>query len=111
MAELVLGPVKRVQFFTDTALGNSAQSKGEAMELVLAIYAWLVANGPVLAGAIMGLLSTAELVVRLTPTKKDDTAVERIGKVIRKFFDMLGVPNYKAGGGQHAPASEKEKAA
>lgn len=63
-------------------------------------------QGPLLASAILSMLTAAELIVRLTPTKKDDTAVERVGTLIRKFFDMLGVPNAKTGGGEHLDSVE-----
>ena len=44
---------------------------------------------------IVGLISVAEVVVRLTPTKKDDGAVERIGYIVRKIMDFLKLPNLK----------------
>jgi hypothetical protein len=56
-------------------------------------------------------LTVAETITRLTPTTKDDGAVERVGKVIRKFFDMLGIPNRKAGGEVHPTIAEKEEKA
>ena len=77
------------------------------MEQMKVLVLWLSVNGPVIAGAILGLLAVAETVTRLTPTKKDDTAVERIGSFIRKFFDILGVPNVKADGGTHPTVAEK----
>ena len=81
------------------------------MELIKELVTWFMVNGPAVAGAVLGLLTVAETITRLTPTTKDDTAVERIGGVIRKFFDMLGLPNNKAGGGVHPDASESEKKA
>lgn len=56
---------------------------------------FLQANWETLAALVLGLLGVAELVVRLTPTKTDDGAVERVGKRIRQLFDMLKVPNVK----------------
>jgi len=106
--QLVLGPVKGAGLFADRPLGNSAQHKGESMEQIQALVSWFMVNGPAVAGAILGLLTVAETVVRLTPTQKDDTAVERVGKVIRRFFDLLGLPNRKAGGGEHVAIAEKE---
>jgi hypothetical protein len=78
------------------------------MEQIQALVSWFMVNGPAVAGAALGLLTVAETVVRLTPTQKDDTAVERVGKVIRRFFDLLGLPNRKAGGGEHVTVAEKE---
>lgn len=48
-----------------------------------------------LAEIVLALIVVAELVVRITPTKEDDGFIERIGGVIRKFLDMLGLPNKK----------------
>ena len=69
---------------------------------------YFIENGPALAATILAMLTAAEMVVRLTPTQKDDTAVERIGKFIRRLFDLLQVPNVKAGGGVHPSIEEKE---
>ena len=41
------------------------------------------------------LVAAAEVFVRLTPTKKDDSAVERIGGYLRKAMDFFKVPNVK----------------
>ena len=79
------------------------------METLKAIVSYLIANGPALAATVLAMLSAAEMVVRLTPTTKDDGAVERVGKVIHKLFDVLGVPNLKDGGGVHPTLEEKEQ--
>lgn len=52
-------------------------------------------NMETVGALILALLVVAELVVRLTPTKTDDGAVERVGKVIRRVLDFLKVPNVK----------------
>lgn len=59
------------------------------------LIALLKANGGNLAELLLALLVVAELVVRLTPTKSDDGAVERVGAIIRKCLDWLGLPNAK----------------
>lgn len=51
-----------------------------------------------LFGILLGLVAVAEIVVRLTPTKKDDGAVERLGQVLRKIQDILKIPNVKKKG-------------
>lgn len=56
---------------------------------------WIVANYVELFGAILGLVAVAEVIVRLTPTQKDDGAVERIGSFIKKVADFLKIPNVK----------------
>jgi hypothetical protein len=49
------------------------------------------------------------MIVRLTPTKKDDGAVQRFGHWVRWFFDKAKVPNIKDGPGSHPPVEEKEQ--
>lgn len=56
---------------------------------------FLQANWETLIALILGLVSVAELAVRLTPTKTDDGAVERVGKRIRQLLDVLKVPSVK----------------
>lgn len=79
------------------------------MNFIMELYAYLMMHGPALVAIVLGLLTVAEMIVRLTPTQKDDGAVERLGKVIRKILDMLPIPNKKLSGGAHAPLAEKEK--
>lgn len=43
----------------------------------------------------LSIVSVAEIVVRFTPTTKDDSAVERIGSIIRKIMDFFKIPNIK----------------
>lgn len=88
---------------------SSQQTLGGILELLKATIAWLIANGPAVAAAILGLLAVAETITRLTPTKTDDLFVERIGSVIRKIFEVLNVPSNKAGGGVHEPAPVETK--
>lgn len=45
---------------------------------------------------LLGLIGFAEIVVRLTPTKKDDSILNFIIKIV----DFL-IPNIKDGGGKH----------
>jgi hypothetical protein len=63
------------------------------METMLQFWAWLSANLLEIGALVSALIAVAEAVVRLTPTKVDDGAVERIGKAIRSLLDMLRVPN------------------
>ena len=39
------------------------------------------------------LLGIAEIIVRFTPTKKDDGFIERIGTGLRLIMDFLKIPN------------------
>ena len=80
------------------------------MKFVVEIYVYIKSNwyGIILIGGAM--LALAEAIVRVTPTKKDDGAVERIGKWLRSAFDMISTvfPNLKKGGGKHPTLKEKE---
>jgi hypothetical protein len=51
------------------------------------------AIGLALLIGMTGLVSVAEVVVRFTPTKKDDGVVKRIGVRIDALLDLAGVPN------------------
>jgi len=55
--------------------------------------AWITANYINLLLAVAAFLSFAEIAVRLTPTKKDDGFVQRVGAVVKKVMDFLGIPN------------------
>ncbi len=79
------------------------------MEQLQALLAWWQANGGAIAGILLGILPVAELIVRLTPTQKDDTAVQRVGYWVRWFFDKIKVPNLKSGGGEHPAVEEVKK--
>jgi len=59
------------------------------------IFKWLTANYQDVLLALGAVVAAAEVVVRITPTKKDDGAVERIGSVIKKLLDFFKVPNIK----------------
>lgn len=56
---------------------------------------WIMNHYKDIGLALAGLVSVAEIVVRMTPTEKDDGAVERIGGVIKKGLDLLKIPNVK----------------
>ena len=78
------------------------------MEQIKALLDWWNANGGAIAAIILGLIPIAETIVRLTPTQKDDGAVERLGKRIRRVFDVLGLPkNRAANGGEHPNLIDK----
>lgn len=62
---------------------------------MMQIVQWLNANYLELGIIVATLLSAAEMIVRLTPTKADDGALERVGKVLRQVLDFLKIPNLK----------------
>lgn len=78
------------------------------MDVIKEIIAYLMQHGPALAAILLALIGLAEMVVALTPTEKDDLAVERVGKWVRKFLEMVGLPNKKKGGGDHVKLKDKE---
>ena len=84
------------------------------MEFVMKFWAYMSANwyGILMAGSVV--LAAAEFIVRLTPTKNDDTAVQRIANVYNKLFEFLRVPNIKRQDGKiiipegmHPPKKDK----
>jgi len=83
------------------------------MEMITEWFAWLIGNYkgilltvPPILISIYGVLG---MIFRLTPTERDDDVLERVGKIGRRIFDILGVPNKKAGGGAHEPRVEDEQ--
>lgn len=65
------------------------------MESVKSLIEFLIENKEEIALLLLTLISVAEMVVRLTPTVKDDGAVERVGAIIRKVLDFFKIPNVK----------------
>ena len=43
--------------------------------------------------ALSLLIGSFEIITRMTPTKKDDGAVMRIGGMLKKLMDSLKIPN------------------
>lgn len=62
---------------------------------MMKIIYWIINNWDELAMAIGMLWGGAEIIVRLTPTKKDDSFAERVGSWIRVLLDKAKVPNVK----------------
>lgn len=65
------------------------------MEQVMNFLYWVKDNYVELLSSLGIILLGLEMLVRLTPTKKDDGAVERVGKKLRSLMDLLKVPNVK----------------
>ena len=63
------------------------------MEKFQAFINWLIANKLALVAFVTSLYFLVEVVVRLTPTKSDDTVLEKIGKGLGWVFDFLKLPN------------------
>lgn len=56
---------------------------------------WIVGHYMELGAIALAILGLGEMIVRLTPTEKDDGLVERFGFYIRKALDFLRIPNVK----------------
>lgn len=56
---------------------------------------FLGANYAEILMALSMIVGAAEIITRVTPTKEDDSFVERIGKGLRKVMDLLRIPNVK----------------
>lgn len=52
-------------------------------------------NKEELAEALLALLALMAIIVRLTPTEKDDGVFAIIDKWVNKVFDFLKLPNTK----------------
>ena len=57
---------------------------------------WFIENKEAIIGIVFGLVAIAEVVVRLTPSEKDNS-------ILKKITDFLFIlfPNRKIGGGKH----------
>lgn len=78
------------------------------MEFLLNVFNFFRENAELLGASALAIVGAAELVVRLTPTKKDDGFVERVGHYVRIALDFLKVPNLRKEE-KHPEAEEKEK--
>lgn len=56
-------------------------------------FAW--ENIAQIGAIILAIVGVAEMIVRLTPTEKDDGFVQRVGSVIKFVLDALRIPNIK----------------
>lgn len=64
-------------------------------DFIKAGFEWFILNKEELAIFLGCLGVVAESIVRITPTKSDDAALERIGKLITKVFSILKIPSIK----------------
>ena len=58
---------------------------------------------------VLAGLSLFELFVRISPTKRPETATERIGKIFKVIFDLLRVPNVKRVEGSLKPKGQHDR--
>lgn len=66
------------------------------MEQVMNFLYWLKDNYVELLSSLGVIMVGLQMLVRLTPTKKDDGAMERVGSKLNWLLDLLKVPNLKA---------------
>jgi len=65
------------------------------LETIMSVGKWLAENYANILGILLSFVIFAEGITRLTPTKKDDGFVERVGSFIRGVMDALKIPNVK----------------
>jgi hypothetical protein len=66
------------------------------MEKIMEIVQWVIANKAAVTEAILAIIGAASVIVKITPTLKDDNALKGIIKFIGRFIalDKYG-PNEK----------------
>lgn len=70
------------------------------MDIIKEVFAWLMANYEGVFVILAGIVGLAEAIVRITPTKKDDGAVQRLGNGLKIVMDFLKIPNMKRADGK-----------
>jgi hypothetical protein len=58
------------------------------MEVILNIIAWFKANSLELASLITSIIGVASIIVKLTPTLKDDEFLKKVIKFIGKYIAL-----------------------
>jgi hypothetical protein len=56
------------------------------MEKIMEIIQWVIANKAAVIEAILAIIGAASVIVKLTPTLKDDNALKGIIKFIGKYI-------------------------
>lgn len=79
------------------------------MDLLKEIWAWSAANYSGILVSLSILIMGLEGIVRLTPTKKDDSALERIGKAVHWLMDLLKIPNVKREDGKIVAGTHEKR--
>jgi hypothetical protein len=70
------------------------------MGVILDLFYWFKDNYVEFFSSLGVIMVGIEMLVRLTPTKKDDTAAERVGEKLRKIMDFMKIPNPKLENGK-----------
>ena len=58
------------------------------MDKMLELIQWVIANKEAVIQAILAIIGAASVIVKLTPTLKDDNALKAIIKFIGKFIAL-----------------------
>lgn len=58
------------------------------MDQLMGIFTWLKSNGPQIALVITSVIGTASVIVKLTPTQKDDTILAKVVEFVSKFIAL-----------------------
>jgi hypothetical protein len=79
------------------------------MDSLLNQYYWMRDNYVELLTSLAILMISLQGIVRLTPTKKDDGAVEKIGEYLTALMKFLKIPNVKREDGKLIAGVHEEK--
>jgi len=61
---------------------------------------WIRENWDLIVESVVALYVVAEIIVRLTPSEKDNAILNKIANFVSQFVDLI-VPNLKKKGGVH----------
>lgn len=79
------------------------------MDFIKELWAWLMLNYSGVVTSLVMLVAALEAIVALTPTKKDDGFVKRMGEWIDKLRRLLKVPSIKREEGSLKPVGVHKK--
>jgi hypothetical protein len=61
---------------------------------------WIKDNWDSIVSVVLVLYAIAEVVVKLTPSEKDNSILKKVVNVVNQIIDLI-IPNLKKGGGTH----------
>lgn len=79
------------------------------MDQIMNYLYWMKDNYAELLSSIAVLVMALEMIVRLTPTKKDDSFMERVSSKLNWLMNLLKVPNVKREDGKIIAGVHKPK--
>ena len=58
------------------------------MEKIIEIYTWVITNKLVITQVLTSIIGTASVIVKITPTLKDDNILKGVIKFVGKFIAL-----------------------